>query len=112
MKFRVSLDGRLSSTSGDIDDAARAALALAMTELNKLGARNAAINLNSQTGAITISCAVEASDPVVAVQPASDNIRLALHTGEIGTSSWPGPSDPTWRVEFINSRADAVLTNS
>jgi hypothetical protein len=111
MKFRVSLDGKLSSSSGDIDQAARDALALAMQELNKLGARNASINLNSRTGAITISCAVEAVDGDLAVQPASDNIRLALHTGEIGTSTWPEPTDPHWRVEFINSRSDAVLVN-
>lgn len=109
MKFRVSLDGVLSSSTGDIDDAARAALAEAMGELNKLGARNASINLNSQTGEITISCAVNAEDGDLAVQPASDNIRLALHTGQIGTSTWPGPSDPVWRVEFIKSRADTVL---
>ena len=109
MKFRVTLEGRLTSSSGTLDSDARSALAIAMKELNGLGARNAAIELDSATGAITITCAVEATDPVRAVQPASDNIRLALYEGNIGTPEWPDADDPRWRVEFINSRAEALI---
>jgi hypothetical protein len=109
MKFRVTLDGRIAASSGSIDDAARAALATAMGELNGLGARNAAIDLDAKTGAISISCAVEADDPVAAVQPASDNIRIALSEGKIGTPAWPAIADPHWTVEFINSRAEALV---
>ena len=110
MRFRVTLDGWLTADSGSIDDAARAALGIAMAELNGLGGRNAAIDLNSRTGAIVISCVVEAESPVHAVQPASDNILLALGQGKIGTPEWPGPKAPGWRVEFVNSRSEQLLT--
>ena len=54
-------------------------------------------------------CAVEADDPRQAVQPASDNIVLALKQGNIGTDEWPGRDSPAWRVEFINTRAEAFV---
>lgn len=109
MNFRVTLEGRLISSSGKIGDDARKALGLAMGELNKLGwAGNAAIDLNSSTGQIKIVCAVEADDPRQAVQPASDNIVLALRQGSVGTSEWPDADDPRWRVEFINTKAEAL----
>ena len=108
MKFRVTLEGVLTSTSGSIDDAARKALTVAMSELNVLGAGNAAIDLDARTGEITVSCAVEAEGPISALQPASDNIRLSLHHAEIGTPEWPEVDDPHWNVEFIRSRTEAL----
>lgn len=111
MRFRVALDGRIVSTSGTLGDDARVALGTAMDELNKLGAAagNAAIELTMATGEIMLTCAVEADDPVSAVQPASHNIYLALHTANIATPHWPGPDDSHWRVEFISSRAEALV---
>ena len=110
--FRVTLEGRLISSSGKIGDDARKALGLVMAELNKLGwGSSAGIDLNSSTGRITLVCAIEADDPRKAVQPASDNIVLALRAGGIGTDeAWPTPDDPRWRVEFINTRAEAVVS--
>lgn len=108
MKFRVTLDGIIASSNGDIGESVRQVLDVAMEELNGLGARNAAIDLNHQTGEIVITCAVEAPDPVAAVQPASDNIRLALQKAEIGTHEWPATDDSHWTVEWINSRAEAL----
>ena len=109
MRFRVTLDGWLTADSGSIDDAARVALGLAMAELNGLGGRNAAIQLNSATGAISISCVVVADGLETAVQPASDNIRLALGEGNIGTPDWPQIEASQWRVEFVKSRAEALV---
>jgi hypothetical protein len=109
MRFRVSLEGKLISSSGSIDDAARSALGEAMVELNKIGqttAGNAAIELTSSTGAVMLTCAVEAADPVAAVQCASDAIYLSLYHAKIGTPNWPDIDDPHWRVEF--SRAEAL----
>ena len=110
MRFRVTLDGRLVSSSGNIDDEARDALALAMAELNVLG-RNAAMHLNSRTGDLRISCAVEAEGLKTAVEPASDNIQLALRVGNIGTPDWPATHDAIWRVEFIRSQAEALISS-
>jgi hypothetical protein len=111
MRFRVTLDGHFISTSGELDEEAREALGVAMDELNKLGAAagNAAIELTMASGEIMLTCAIEADDPVAAVQPASDNIYLALNKANIGTPNWPGIDDPHWRVEFINSRAEALV---
>lgn len=111
MRFRVSLEGRLISTSGTIDDGARAALGQAMAELNKIGAAagNAAIELTSSTGEVMLTCAVEAKDPVAAIQPASDAIYLSLYHAKIGTPDWPEIDDPHWRVEFMNTRAEALV---
>lgn len=114
MRFRVTLEGRIVSSSGadGVGDDALKALAVAMNELNGLGvvAGNAAIDLVSATGEITISCAVEADNLVSAVQPASDNIYLALHAGEIGTPNWPDVNHAAWRAEFIRSSAEELVT--
>jgi hypothetical protein len=104
----VTLDGRITSSSGVLDDSLRKHLSIAMAELNNLGARNASIDLDRGTGAIVISCCVDVDDADRAVQPASDYIRLALHQGEIGTSNWPTETDPHWRVEFVRSWSEAV----
>ena len=109
MRFRVTLEGRLISSSGEIDEEAVKALTLSMGELNVLDSgRNAAIHLHRGTGAITISCAVEADDLKEAVLPASDNIQLALRVGKIGTPDWPQADDAAWRVEFIRSNAEVL----
>jgi hypothetical protein len=111
MRFRVIFEGRIQSTSGSIDDAARLALADAMAELNKLGAAagNAAIDLVSSSGAITITCGVEADDPSSAAQAASDNMYLSLNKANIGTPRWPHPDHTCWQVEFMNARAEALV---
>ena len=112
MRFRVIFEGRIASDAGSIDDAARQALAEAMSELNRLGdaAGNAAIDLVSTTGQIVITCGVEASDPSVAVQCASDNMYLSLNKASIGTPRWPAVNHNCWSVEFMNSRAEALAT--
>ena len=111
MRFRVTIDGRLVSTSGSIDNEARDALSLAMEELNKLGSApgNASIDLDSTTGEIRISCSVEAPHAGRAVQPASDQIVLALRQGRIATPDWPDVEDSHWRVDLIDSRAVALV---
>lgn len=106
--FRVTLSGRLSGDSGAVDDAARQAVMAAMEELNKLGEGNAAAILNSSTGQIRISCAVKADAKMPALGIASDNIRLALQVGEIGTPDWSNGDHRSWKVEVINVWADEL----
>jgi len=110
MRFRVIFEGNIVSTTGSIDDDARRALTEAMSELNRLGdaAGNAAIDLVSATGQIVITCGVEATDPSVAVQSASDNMYLSLNKASIGTQRWPDVGHKCWSVEFMNSRAEAL----
>lgn len=108
MKFRVSLNGQLTSLNGADGDAARTALARTMEELSAQRPSSSAIDLTVSTGEICITCVVEADDSNKAIGAASDVIQLALHTGEIGTPDWPGATDPHWRVEFVGSRAELV----
>lgn len=109
MKYRVTLDGRISSSGdGGLDDSFRAALSAAMGELNRLGAGNAAFDVDWKQGSVVIACCVDVDEADDAVPPASDNIRLALHQAQIGTSRWPTADDPHWRVEFVGSRSEAV----
>lgn len=109
MKFRVSLDGRLSAETGDLDDQAQEALSSAMSELSSQCPQSSAMDLTNSTGDITITCVVDADSPMTAVQSASDVIRLALHTGRIGTPQWPDTNDSIWRVDFVASRAEQLV---
>src|SRR4051812_45854555 len=113
MRFRVTLEGVLTSSSGKLDETASKALTRTMAELNGLSKSvgNAAIDVNLRTGEILITCAVEAESSLKAIEPASDNIRLALFAGSIAAEDWPEPDDAGWRVDFINSRSE-VLQNA
>jgi hypothetical protein len=108
MKFRVTIEGKLSATDGETGDDLHRALAAAMGSLNGYKLGNPAIGLNAETGEIVISCAVEAEDSTLAVLPASDRIVLALHTAAIGTRDWPDETSPAWSVEFVNTRSEAL----
>lgn len=108
--FRVTLEGRIQSTSGELDAEVSDALHMAMSELYKLGTANPAIMLDfSDGGRLEIRCSVVADDLSDAVPPASVNIRSALHAAEIGTPDWPGSDDPRWTVEFFNTRSEALV---
>lgn len=109
MKFRVTIEGKLSATDGEIGKDALEALGLAMKSLNGYVYGNPAIGLNAETGDIVISCALEAEDSNRAIQPASDRIILALHDAAIGTRDWPDESHPAWSVAFVNTRSE-ILT--
>jgi hypothetical protein len=75
-----------------------------------LGIKDPAIMLDlSADNFISISCSVEVKDETEAVPPASDAIRSALHAADIGTSEWPEPHDPRWKVEFIGNPATEIL---
>lgn len=108
MKFRVTIEGKLSATSGELGGDVQKALSTAMSGLNGYVFGNPAIGFDAQTGAIVIECAVEAEDSNGAVQPASDRIALALHEAAIGTRAWPDESHPAWSVEFVNTRSEQL----
>ncbi len=111
MRYRVIFQGVLQSTKGSIEEAARLALAEAMAELNRLGHApgNAAIDLNCATGAITITCGVEAEDPAAAAQAASDNMYLSLNKAGFNTQKWPDVDHSCWSVEFMSTSAEALV---
>lgn len=102
--YRVTLRGRLRSTSGPLDASATEALHVAMVELKKLGARDAAIMLNMHDdGALVIFCTVQVAEIEDAVPPARVDIRTALLAAEIGTPNFDGHR---WQVEFIGEFAE------
>lgn len=114
MEFRVTLDGRLTSASGKLDDAVREAMNTAMGELFVLETADPAIDLDfaagdDDGGDVTISCRVVVDSVEDAVPPASSNIRAALHAAGIGTPDWPKSESPAWTVNFIGSRSEALV---
>ena len=115
MRFRVTISAHMRFADGPLDiDAAREALSKAMNELNKLGSApgNAGIQFDFSNGAVTFMCNVEADDAGSAIQPASDNIFLALREGAIGTPNWPDATDSLWRVENVSISYPELVTAS
>lgn len=110
MLCRVTIEGRITSSSGELTKDVADALATAMAEMHELKTKDPGITLDIPNGgAVVMSCCVEVEDAAEAVPPASTNIRTGLCAAGIATPNWPMPDDPRWQVEFVTFKTDVLV---
>lgn len=116
MRFIVSLEGSIDVTSdGDApvtDQDRRTAIEShldnVMDELMTLAAEDPTIDVNVETGHVSLAVVVEARNPIGATAQASGLFRTAIHAAGGHTPDWPNEDRASWGIRLMDLRATPV----
>lgn len=106
MKFGVCLDGMIIA---DDESDVESHLDEVMTELLRLDAEDCSIDTDLGAHRVTLAVAVEAGNPLEAVDQASGFIRAAIHAAGGATPDWPSADHGAWAIRLIGVRSGELV---
>lgn len=107
MKFGVCLEGAIRAKS---DEDVESHLDEVMAELQKLDAGDPSIDVDLDQRRVVLAVAVDAPNPLAAIDRASSFIRSAIHAAGGATPDWPSAEDGVWAIRLIGVRSGELIT--
>jgi hypothetical protein len=106
VKYGVCLEGTIRASS---DEDVESHLDQVMTELLELQAEDPSIDVALDERRVSLAVAVEASNPLEAIDRASSFIRAAIHAAGGATPDWPTADDGAWSIRLIGVRSGELV---
>lgn len=112
MRFTATVVGTIIAADDETDDDIERWLDATMDELLALDALDPSIDAGIEDRSVRFSLAVDAANPVEAVNMASTTLRTAIHAAGGGTPDWPTLERELWGLVLLTVNAEPEVTQA